>query len=65
MDFYESLKNSIAKRLLSDDDLDMSKCVRILDRKRWPPDAKKNILFGEEEIAKLSHRFQLTEREMI
>lgn len=61
--FYESLKNAIARRLLSPDDLKLSKFATVLDPKKWP--SERSILFGEEEICELSRRFCISEREMV
>ncbi|KAJ8893092.1 hypothetical protein PR048_005675 [Dryococelus australis] len=46
--FYESLKNSIQKRLLCNSDGEMAWCATVLDFRTWPTGAKQNILFGEE-----------------
>jgi hypothetical protein len=37
----------------------------VLDANNWPKNVKENMLYGEEEIQKLSSRFQLSERDMI
>jgi hypothetical protein len=62
---FMSLKRSIEKRLLSSEDADLRSCSKVLDANNWPKNVKENILYGEEEIRKLSNRFQLSERDMI
>jgi hypothetical protein len=62
---FMSLKRSIEKRLLSSEDVDLPSCSNVLDANNWPKNVKKNIFYGEEEIRKLSSRFQLNERDMI
>jgi hypothetical protein len=37
----------------------------MLDVNNWPKNIKENILYGEEEIRKLSSRFQINEGDMI
>jgi hypothetical protein len=61
--FYESLKRSIEKRMLPSEDVDLPSCSKVLDANNWPKNVKENILYGEEEIRKLSNRFQLNERD--
>jgi hypothetical protein len=63
--FYESLKRSIEKRMLPSEDVDLPSCSKMLDANNWPKNVKENILYGEEEIRKLSNRFQLNETDMI
>lgn len=65
--FYDRLKISLQKRLLSEEDVKLAKCARVLDSKTWPTTFSDtdNPLFGEEEIRKLAGRFRLNEREAI
>ncbi|KAJ8893726.1 hypothetical protein PR048_006326 [Dryococelus australis] len=63
--FYKNLKDSIQKQLLCNCDVEMARCATVLDFSTWPTGAKENIIFGEEEICKLSKRFKLNERELI
>jgi hypothetical protein len=63
--FYESLKRSTEKRLLSSEDVDLSSCSKVLDAKNWPTNVKENTLCGEEEMRKLCNRSQINERYMI
>jgi hypothetical protein len=62
---FMSLKRSIEKRLLSSEDADLRSCSKVLDVNNWSKNVKEDILYGEEEIRKLSNRFQLSERDMI
>jgi hypothetical protein len=48
--FYESLKTSIEKRLLSSEDTDVPSCSKVLGVNTWPKNVKENILYGGEEI---------------
>ncbi|XP_054834515.1 E3 SUMO-protein ligase KIAA1586-like isoform X2 [Eublepharis macularius] len=63
--FYEQLKISLQKRLLSKEDEELARCGRVLDSKNWPTNPKDKVLYGEEEICTLARRFQLNEREAI
>jgi hypothetical protein len=62
--FYERLELSIQKTLLSKEDIELSRCGRILDSNNWPANSKDNIVYGEEEIRTLATRFQLSKREV-
>jgi transcription initiation factor TFIIIB Brf1 subunit/transcription initiation factor TFIIB len=61
----EQLKLSIQKRLLTNEDTELSRCGRILDSNNWPAKSKDNIVYEEQEIRTLVTRFQLSEREPI
>lgn len=63
--FYNSLKQSVEKRLLSKEDAELSRYAQVLDEKKWPAEAKNNILFGEDQVRYLSQKFRLSERETI
>uniref|UniRef100_A0A8C8RJZ3 HAT C-terminal dimerisation domain-containing protein n=1 Tax=Pelusios castaneus TaxID=367368 RepID=A0A8C8RJZ3_9SAUR len=64
--FYKTLKESIEKRLLANEDAELAQWAHILDQKQWPENVTNHqITFGEMEIRKLSNRLQLNEREMI
>ncbi|XP_060093811.1 E3 SUMO-protein ligase KIAA1586-like [Heteronotia binoei] len=63
--FYDQLKISLQKRLLSEEDVNLSKCARVLDSETWPTSIRDNPLFGEEEIRTLAGRFRLGEREAV
>jgi hypothetical protein len=63
--FYESLKMSNEKRLLSSEDVDLPSCSKVLDANNWPKNVMEDILYGEEEILKLSNSFQFNERDVI
>ncbi|XP_015284601.1 PREDICTED: uncharacterized protein KIAA1586-like [Gekko japonicus] len=63
--FYEQLKKSLQKRLLSQEDTEFSRCGRILESQNWPAYPSDCILYGEAEIGALARRFRLSEREAI
>lgn len=61
--FYETLKNSIETRLLSEKDFELADTIKILDQTNWPKDVP--VTFGENEIRKLASKFKLNERHII
>lgn len=62
--FYKHLKQSIEKRLLSAEDIELPQYSKVLYPENWPNDIHKNITYGETEIQILSKRFGLNERQI-
>ena len=63
--FYEKLSESIAKRLLSNEDVELAQWTSILDQSHWTDNMNNQLTFGEAEIEKLCSRLQLNAREII
>lgn len=62
--FYIYLKESIEKRLLSDEDIELPQWAKVLYPENWPNNIRENFTYGETEIQNLSKRFSLNERQI-
>lgn len=56
---------SSAKRLLSNEDLELAQWSHILDQRHWTDNVNNQLTFGEMEIRNVCSRLQLKEREII
>ena len=65
MFFYEKLNKSIAKRLMSNEDVELAQWTSILNQSHWTDNMNNQLTFGEAEIEKLCSRLQLNAREII
>jgi hypothetical protein len=63
--FCRTLNYSLESRLLGNKNADLAASARVLDREHWPKDINYQLKFDENEVRKLSNRFQLNERDEI